>query len=96
MMTPRKIVRTLRHTAELARLLEDYSEHTARQQALLDMLEQEKIDVELGLTRVGRDLIGQFLIALDMPENHDDMRAALAAALVDFKDEVARLEERTR
>ncbi len=40
-----------------------------------------------------RDIIAQFLIELDSPEDHDTLRETLHAALIDLSDHVARLEE---
>ncbi len=43
--------------------------------------------------RHNRDMISQFLIALDQPETHDELRATLHESLRDLSDHVARLEE---
>lgn len=55
------------------------------------MLERQRESVEAA--RHNRDMISQFLIALDQPETHDDLRATLHEALRDLSDQVARLEE---
>ncbi len=43
--------------------------------------------------RHNRDIIAQFLVELDRPEDHDELRETLHQALVDLSDHVARLEE---
>jgi hypothetical protein len=43
--------------------------------------------------RVHRDMILQFLISLDNPETHDELRETLHAAHADMADQVARYEE---
>ncbi len=47
----------------------------------------------LEASRHNRDMIAQFLVELDRPEDHDELRATLHAALMDLSDHVARLEE---
>ncbi len=48
---------------------------------------------QLVAARHNRDMIAQFLIALDNPETHDDLKEVLHEALQDMSDQVARFEE---
>lgn len=57
------------------------------------MLQHEKRAAELAYMRISRDLIEQFLIALDQPENHDQIRDRLTCSLGCYRDEIAILEE---
>lgn len=66
------------------------------QNDVIRRLRRENIDLMLAHTRISRDLIAQFLIALDHPESHDDLQDVLHRTLVTYNDEVARLEEHTR
>jgi hypothetical protein len=59
-------------------------------------LSKEKYEAELAYMRIGRDLIEQFLIALDTPENHDQYRERLASSLSVYKDEICVREEHVR
>jgi hypothetical protein len=63
------------------------------QQALIARLQRETVAAELAYMRIGRDLIEQFLIALDTPENHDQYRERLASSLSVYKDEICVREE---
>jgi hypothetical protein len=63
------------------------------QQALIARLQQDTFAAELAYMRIGRDLIEQFLIALDTPENHDQYRERLASSLSVYKDEICVREE---
>ena len=72
----------------------------SRQQRLIhqlnlenDRLVLEKDAMELAYQRIGRDLIEQFLIALDTPENHDAIRERLVTGLGFYRDEIAVREE---
>lgn len=62
----------------------------------VEALRRELVDCELGYSRITRDFIVNFLVALDMPERHDQIRTDLHASLTDLNDQVARLEEMTR
>jgi hypothetical protein len=66
------------------------------QQALIARLQQDTRAAELAYMRIGRDLIEQFLIALDTPENHDQYRERLASSLSVYKDEICVREEHVR
>lgn len=57
------------------------------------LLQTERDCAELAYMRIGRDLIEQFLIALDTPENHDEMRERLTTSLGFYRDEIAVREE---
>lgn len=56
-------------------------------------LEAEKQCVELAYMRIGRDLMEQFLVALDQPENHGMYRERLFESLGFYRDEIAVREE---
>lgn len=64
-----------------------------QQNAVIERLTQEKLDLELAHMRIGRDLIEQFLVALDQPENNDAYRRRLATSLGFYRDEIAVREE---
>jgi hypothetical protein len=81
---------------DLTDLVNTQSESIRIQSETIDLLKQERIDLMLGYSRISRDFIVNFLIALDQPEHHDEFREKLYAALTDLNDEVARLEEQTR
>lgn len=68
--------------------------NTIRQQnEIIIQLQHETRAAELAYMRIGRDLIEQFLIALDTPENHDQIRERLTTSLGFYRDEIAVLEE---
>lgn len=67
--------------------------HIRTQNLLIEMLRADKNAAELAYMRIGRDLIEQFLIALDNPEGHDDYRERLATSLGFYRDEIAVREE---
>ena len=48
---------------------------------------------ELEHARCHRDLLANFLVVLDRPEDEDEIRETLHEALRDMSDQVARLEE---
>lgn len=62
----------------------------------IERLEHEKARVELAYMRIGRDLIEQFLIALDTPEDNDVIRERLTVGLGFYRDEIAVKEEHVR
>ena len=62
-------------------------------QMLVCRLHHERTVTELAGARISRDLIEQFLIALDKPEHADVYRDRLSAALREFNDHIARIEE---
>ena len=64
----------------------------AQTEAMALMLNMRNQDM-LQAARHNRDMISQFLIALDAPETHDELRATLHESLMDLADHVARLEE---
>lgn len=75
------------------RLLRQAVSTIMRQQSLIVQLQREKRDVELAYMRIGRDLIEQFLISLEQPENHDAYRERLTAGLGFYRDEICVREE---
>ena len=62
----------------------------------LGRLEHEKQCVELAYMRISRDMLEQFLIALDQPENQDRFRERLHVSLGVYRDEIAVREEHVR
>jgi hypothetical protein len=68
----------------------------AEQRAVISRLQQENTATELAYMRIGRDLMEQFLIALDKPEDHDEIRERLVTGLGFYRDEIAVREEQTR
>lgn len=64
----------------------------AQTEAMALMLNMRNQDM-LQAARHNRDMISQFLIALDAPETHEDLRETLHEALRDLSDELARAEE---
>jgi hypothetical protein len=66
------------------------------QRRIIGFQQAEIQRLKIEYSRWGRDVIEQFLIALDRPEYEDDLRDRLIAAVEDMSDEVARLEEFSR
>lgn len=64
-----------------------------QQQRRIAQLEQEVVVAELQYMRIGRDMLEQFLIALDHPEDHDEFRERLSNSLGFYRDEIAVREE---
>lgn len=64
-----------------------------KQQRIIVRLEQEKLATELAYMRIGRDLIEQFLITLDNPDDQDVIRDRLIVGLGFYRDEIAVREE---
>jgi len=75
------------------RLLRQAASVIVRQQREIERLRLEVTAAELAYMRIGRDLIEQFLIALDTPENNDEMRRRLTVGLGFYRDEIAVREE---
>ncbi len=59
----------------------------------ISRLDAEKEATELAYMRIGKDLIEQFLIALDTPEDNDVIRERLKTSLGFYRDEIAVREE---
>lgn len=68
------------------RLIADLAETIGR-------VEQEKDSVELAYMRISRDMLEQFLIALDTPEHQDEFRDRIYTSLTVYRDEIAVREE---
>ena len=64
-----------------------------QQQRQIETLKAERDAIELAYQRIGRDLIEQFLIALDKPEDHEIFRQRLTVGLGFYRDEIAVREE---
>ena len=60
---------------------------------LLNIEQQQRQKDNLHAARHNRDMLSQFIIALDNPEQHDELRLILHEALQDMSDQVARVEE---
>lgn len=58
-----------------------------------DRLRAEKDALEVAYMRIGRDLIEQFLVAIEKPEIQDELRDRLSLALGVYRDEIATREE---
>jgi len=81
-------------------LLRDMSDIAVEQQTvindqrrIIDSQMREIARIKLEYTRWGRDIVGNFIIALDKPEEQEEIRDILHEALSDLSDEVARIEE---
>lgn len=75
------------------RLLWQATQTINQQNEIITGLLYEKRDLELAYMRIGRDLIEQFLIALDKPEDHEIFRERLCESLGFYRDEIAVREE---
>ena len=80
-------------SARLAATVRIQKHHIRTQNLLIDILRADKNAAELAYQRICRDLIEQFLIALDNPEGHDEYRERLATSLGFYRDEIAVREE---
>ncbi len=83
----------MRLLARHARLMYAAAKVISEQRRLIERLEAEKDATELAYMRIGRDLIEQFIITLDMPENQEVIRDRLFTALGFYRDEIAVREE---
>ncbi len=63
---------------------------------MIARLQQDRDATELAYMRISRDLIEQFLIALDQPERADEFRHSLHQSLGFYRDEIAVREEHVR
>jgi hypothetical protein len=63
------------------------------QTRFIEIQQREIVRLKLEYTRWGRDVVENFLIALDSPEDEEELRRHLSEALCDLSDEVARIEE---
>lgn len=81
---------------QAARTIRLQNEILDDQNERIELLEHEKMCVELAYMRISRDLLEQFLIALDCPENHDEVRDKVFASLGFYRDEIAVREEHVR
>jgi hypothetical protein len=82
----RAMLRTALTVREQDRLICDLAETIGR-------LQHEKESVELAYMRISRDMLEQFLIALDQPENQDVFRERIHVSLGIYRDEIAVREE---
>jgi hypothetical protein len=78
---------------QAAQTIRQQTQIIVEQHDALARLETEKACAELAYMRISRDLIEQFLIALDMPENNLEYRDRLSDALGFYRDEIAVREE---
>ncbi len=75
------------------RLLYAAAQTIREQTRLIARLQADHDAAELAYMRISRDLIEQFLIALDMPERNDVYRERLTTSLGFYRDEIAVREE---
>ena len=66
------------------------------QNQIMARMQADREASELAYMRIGRDLIEQFLIALDQPERADEFRERLYPSLSFYRDEIAVREEHVR
>jgi len=78
---------------QAAQIIRQQRELLAAQNDTISRLQTEKVCAELAYMRISRDLIEQFLIALDTPEDHDIFRDRLYTSLGFYRDEIAVREE---
>jgi hypothetical protein len=69
------------------------AEVIGNQRQTIEDLAADRDAVELAYQRICRDLMEQFLITLDMPEAHDEIRERLVQSLGFYRDEIAVREE---
>lgn len=91
----RDIVRLMKWRTALALRLvrEEVEAYSAAHESAMVQLVEEFNRQMVESARHNRDIIAQFLIVLDEPETHDELRETLHEALMDLSDHVARLEE---
>lgn len=77
----------------VTRLLWQAARTIRQQNEIICRLQHERESVELAYMRISRDMIEQFLIALDHPEDQDPIRRRLACNLTFVRDEIAVREE---
>jgi hypothetical protein len=78
------------HDRELLDIATDYRDVVFQQRDVISRQQAEILQLKLEYSRWGRAVIENFLRA---SENGIDLSEALVAALRDFDDEIARLEE---
>ena len=83
----------MRELLRSARLLWLAAEVIGQQREQIEALAAERDATELAYQRICRDLMEQFLITLDQPETHDEVRARLVQSLGFYRDEIAVREE---
>jgi hypothetical protein len=76
-----------------ARLLWLAAEVIGNQREQIEAITADRDATELAYQRICRDLMEQFLITLDQPETHDQVRARLVESLGFYRDEIAVREE---
>lgn len=86
-----RILNALTQCDDLLRIATDYREVVYQQRDSLARKDEEIMRLKLEYSRWGRDILQNFLIALDNPEL--DLREVLWKAVEDMNDEVARLSE---
>ena len=93
---PSFLQRLINYTSQcddLLRIATDYRDVVFQQRDIIQRKDEEILRLKLEYSRWGRDIIQNFLIALDSPDV--DVRDLLWQAVADMNDEVARLEEHT-
>lgn len=87
----RRLVNSLTQCDDLLRIAKDYRDVVFEQRDIIQRKDEEIIRLKLEYSRWGRDVLQNFLIALDQPEV--DLRETIWQAVGDMNDEIARLEE---
>jgi 2C-methyl-D-erythritol 2,4-cyclodiphosphate synthase len=75
------------------RLLRQAAAVIRRQQKEIARLHAEVRAAELTYMRIARDMLEQFLIVLDLPEEQDEIRERMTTSLGFYRDEIAVREE---
>lgn len=73
-------------------LYEEMIAHITQQRDMLAERREQLLQLELAHSRLTCDMLANFLVILDQPDN-EDARHALIHAFEDMADQVARLEE---
>jgi len=76
-----------------ARLLRQAAATITRQNNEIYRLRDEVRAAELQYMRIARDMLEQFLIVLDLPEEQDEIRERMTTSLGFYRDEIAVREE---
>ncbi len=87
------MARPMKALLRSARLLWLAAEVIGNQREEIAALQADRDAVELAYQRICRDLMEQFLIALDQPEIHGEVRERLVQSLGFYRDEIAVREE---
>lgn len=92
-MKARTLIGMLIAGGELRDMMEAQENAMKGAALVIDIERQQREKDNLHAARHSRDMLAQFIIALDNPEEHDELRLILHEALQDMADQVARVEE---